>query len=74
MQQEQTNGSGEDKTAFVRFIPENLIKLKIAEMEAEIKKHTPARGNGKSLGIAIKISQLIAKIEAYRELLEEEEK
>ena len=43
-------GSGEDQTAFVRFIPENLIKFKLAEAEKEIKNtYYQGRRNGKTI-------------------------
>lgn len=63
-------GSGEDQTAFVRFIPENLIKFKLAEAEKEIKNtYYQGRRNGKT----IERLALIGKIEAYKDLLNIEE-
>lgn len=59
-------GSGEDQTAFIRFIPENLIKFKLAEAEREIKNtYYQGRRNGKT----IERLALIGKIEAYKDLL-----
>ena len=51
---------------FIRFIPENLIKFKLAEAEREIKNtYYQGRRNGKT----IERLALIGKIEAYKNLL-----
>ena len=43
-------GSEEDQTAFVRFIPENLITHKLAEAEREIRStYYQGRRNGKTI-------------------------
>lgn len=63
-------GNKEDQTAFVRFIPENLIKFKLVEAEKEIKNtYYQGRRNGKT----IERLALIGKIEAYKDLLNIEE-
>lgn len=68
-------GSGEDQTAFMRFIPENLIKFKLAEAEAKLKIHIEvegkARGNNKPIATYVKMQKLISEIEIYKELLGE---
>lgn len=64
-------GSGEDQTAFVRFIPENIIKFKLAEAEAKLKSYKAARQNDKPITTYIQIVKLTSEIEIYKELLGE---